>query len=340
MSLDFQEELSVMTDAVQAEERSGQKQSNQVTVIPIRLDSPLSPEENYGNSGEFILSAIGRTGVEIEQGDVIVVTSKIISILENRCFKLEEVRPSLRAKLLGKVFGKSPNKVELILREGPVSAVIPFKWVLKDKRISERILGSSFNVSDSLKIIDTFKNVFVVKRYGIYLDEAGIDASNLPEGWAGLLPVDSCRSAREIREVIESNLKKHVAVVITDTTSVLGRTGSIDIALGFSGIDPIGREHARTDLFHRPKSGGMDVIVDSISAFAGSVMGGFTECTPICVIKGLRYKRPDRSMGMSDLLYPPGVKTKSFLKALLPNLLLWFLLFVTLPFSVSKNSRS
>jgi len=328
-----------MTNESQSERSSAQKHSNQVTTIPIRLDSPLSPEESYGNPGEFIFSAIGKAGVEIGQGDVIVVTSKIISILENRCTRLGEVRPSFRAKVLGRVFGKSPDKVELILREGPVSAVVPFKWVLKDRSIRERILGSSFNVSDSLAVIDTFKNVFIVKRYGIYIDEAGIDASNLPEGWAGLLPVDSCKSASRIREEIESNVRKQIAVVITDTTSVLGRTGSNDVALGFSGIDPIGREHARPDLFDRPKSGGMDIVVDSISAFAGSVMGGFAECSPICVIKGLNYKRPDKDMGMSDLLYPPGVKVKSFFKALLPNVLLWLLLFVTLPFSLSKNSR-
>ncbi len=319
--------------------RNAKMKMRGVTVLPVELDSPLSPENEYESPGKFVYSAIETNGVTLEENDVVVVTSKIVSILERRCFELDKVRPSFRAKLLGKVFKKEPQKVELILKEGPISAVLPFKWVLKDKRIRERILGSSLNETDSLEIVDSFKSVFLVKRYGIYLDEAGIDCSNLPDGWAGLLPADPCKSARKMREEFEVTTGKQVAVVITDTMSVLGRTGSNDIALGFSGIDPLTREHARPDLFGKPESGGMDIIVDSISAFAGSVMGGFDECSPISVVKGLRYRRPTEDFGIEALTYPPGASFRSFLKAILPNILFRLILLVTLPFAALRHPR-
>ncbi|WP_292589022.1 coenzyme F420-0:L-glutamate ligase [Mesotoga sp. UBA5557] len=309
-----------------------------ITVTPVRLISRLEPGKEYPSPGSFILRSVESAGEVIESGDVIVITSKIVSILEGRCYELSQIRPSLRARLLGKLFGKQSSKVELILREGRILAVFPCKSVLKNKVIRKRMQQVSVDQSKSEKVIDSFRNVFMIRKYGVYLDEAGIDASNLPKGWVSLLPKDPCESAEKIRQEIELLTGKKAAVIITDTIASVGKTGSLDVSIGFSGIDPLSREHARTDLFGKPKSGGMDIVVDSIAAFAGTAMGGFDECSPICIVRGLNYRYTEIKYDFDSITYPASVTIKSFIKMIIPNLILLLALLISVPFG--RNNQT
>lgn len=311
-----------------------------ISAHPVKLDTPILPGESSDSTGNVVFSALSRNGLRIEENDVVVVTSKIVSILEGRCCETSKVEPSLRARVLGKVFGRDPGLVELILHEGRVVSVLPVKSIFRDLRLLERAKLYSYDPDMSHTLIDSYKNVFMVKRDGIVMDDAGIDAPNLPAGWVALLPEDACRSARSIREQIQQTTGRNVAVIITDTTSVKGRLGSQDIAIGFSGIDPIKREHGRPDLFSNPKSGGMDITVDSISGFAGSVMGAFDECSPICVVRGLQYSRPSEDFDMDALSFPSRTTFRASARMILPNILLSLLLLLTLPFKKSRSFQS
>ncbi len=310
-----------------------------ISVYPVKLDTPILPGESSESIGSVILSALSKNSLRIEENDVVVVTSKIVSILEERCYETSKVKPSLRARVLGKVFCRDPGLVQLILDEGRVVSVLPVKAIFRDRRLRDKIKLYSSDEVSSLKILDIYGNVFMIRRHGIDFDDAGIDSPNMPLGWVALLPKDSCQSARNIREGIKTVTARDVAVIITDTSSVKGRPGSQDIAIGFSGIDPIKREHARKDLFGTPKPGGMDLTVDSISGFAGAVMGAFDECSPICLIRGLQYDRPKSDVDMEAISYPQGVRFRAIFRSLVSNLVLRFLLLISAPSELRGRYR-
>jgi coenzyme F420-0:L-glutamate ligase/coenzyme F420-1:gamma-L-glutamate ligase len=160
----------------------------------------------------------------------------------------------------------------------------------------------------------------MVNAHAVYLDDAGIDYSNAPDGVVTVLPKDPCAVAARIRETIRERFGAEVAVIITDTAAKLGRVGSNDIAIGYAGMDPITRLTFSDDLFGVPRSGGVDVVIDSIAAMAGLVMGQTTEMTPAVLIRGVAYA-PERvgqeTVGMHALTYPRGTMWRGVLLTLL-----------------------
>ncbi len=313
--------------------------SNTIGVVLVKLDEPLLPGQAYDSPGNFVLSAIRSNGFNVEENDLVVVTSKIVSILERRCHEPNKIKPSFRARILGRVFDRDPGLVQLILSEGRVLSVLPVKAIFRDRRLRDKVKLYSSDEASSLRLLDSYSNVFMIRRHGIDFDDAGIDAPNMPSGWVALLPKDSCQSAKSIREEVRNATSRDVAVIITDTSSVKGRPGSQDIAIGFSGIDPIKREHARKDLFGTPKPGGMDLTVDSISGFAGAAMGAFDECSPICLIRGLQYEKPKSDFDMEAISYPQGVGFRAIFKSLVSNLVLRFLLLISAPSELRGRYR-
>jgi coenzyme F420-0:L-glutamate ligase/coenzyme F420-1:gamma-L-glutamate ligase len=97
------------------------------------------------------------------------------------------------------------------------------------------------------------------------------------------------------------------------------------VAIGYAGIDPVTRETFSPDLFGVPRSGGIDLVIDSIAGMAGLVMGQTTERTPIVVVRGLSYQpeRPDELPGMDAVSWPAGAEWKFALLTMLSTLKLW-----------------
>jgi coenzyme F420-0:L-glutamate ligase/coenzyme F420-1:gamma-L-glutamate ligase len=140
-----------------------------------------------------------------------------------------------------------------------------------------------------------------------------------------LLPEDPCRLAGEIREGIRIHLNADVAVILTDTVTSVGRLGSQDVAIGYAGIDPVTRETFHLDLFGVRRSGGVDLVVDSIAGMAGLVMGQTIEKTPAVVIRGISYQpeRSDELPGMDAISWPAGSEWKFAVYTILATLRLW-----------------
>ena len=135
---------------------------SKVSVIPV---------EGLPEFGEgMAIGAEIAAGAAISDGDVVVVSQKIVSKAEGRVRRLAEVEPSERANRLAAILGKEPALVELILAES--------RHVLRAER--------------SVLIVET--------HHGFVCANAGIDSSNLPEpGAVALLPEDPDASARRIR---------------------------------------------------------------------------------------------------------------------------------------------
>src|ERR1700733_13774210 len=114
----------------------------------------------------LVVHALAAAGISVADGDVLVVTSKLLSRAEGRFVELSRVEPSPRATELARKVHKDARAVELILRESTA--------------VSRQAPG-----------------VLVVRhRLGFVVANAGIDASNaVPPGarpesgpWALLLP--------------------------------------------------------------------------------------------------------------------------------------------------------
>lgn len=307
-------------------EMSAKEQLNEVKIIPLTLSNPLIPEKASSISpGNFLVELLHEKGKEFEEKDVLVITSKLVSLFDGRTVKFTEVKPSRKAKILGFFFHKDPREVELIIREGHIRFVIPFKKIAKHKKLWEKMLRFSADPEGTKEALELSTYVFMIRKHATYLDDAGVDFSNSPPEYVTLLPKNPCESAKRIREEIKKITGKDIAVIITDTVSVLGRMGSQDVAIGYSGIDPITRKSGTRDLFGEPHLGGTDIVIDSLAGIAGLVMGQMNESTPAALIRGIDYEseKPDSEYsGMELVDYPGGLTVRStFLTALTT---LWF----------------
>jgi len=122
--------------------------------------------------------------------------------------------------------------------------------------------------------------------HGFVCANAGVDLSNIEAGHAALLPIDSDRSARRIRDVIRARQSIEVGVIISDTFGRPWRRGVTDVAIGSAGIGPILDLRGTNDALGRELQVTEVAVVDEIAAAADLVMGKSTGY-PAAVVRGL-----------------------------------------------------
>jgi len=219
-------------------------------------DFPLI--ESGDNLAEIIVEVASKNGLEIEDGDVIVVAQKILSKAENRVLRLKDVVPSKKAEDIAKVTGKSPKFVELVLKET--------RNIIKASR----------------------ETLLVEDKRGLICINAGIDKSNVEgRGKFALLPENPDDSAKKCRMEIKKLTGKNVAVVVCDTYSRPFRRGQVNFAIGMSGIKPFKDYRGKKDLFRQTLKVKNVAIVDEIAAAAELLMGQAQEAMPVVIFKGL-----------------------------------------------------
>jgi coenzyme F420-0:L-glutamate ligase/coenzyme F420-1:gamma-L-glutamate ligase len=113
-------------------------------------------------------------------------------------------------------------------------------------------------------------------RHGFVCANAGIDLSNVRRGQAALLPEDSDRSARRIRDGLRARAGVEVAVIVSDTFGRPWRRGLTDVAIGCAGIKAIADLRGTADSFGREMQVTEVAIVDELAGAADLVMGKAT----------------------------------------------------------------
>ena len=186
------------------------------------------------------LAALIAGAVDLVNGDVVVVTQKVVSKAEDR---LVDIDPEV---------GHRP----LVERE------------------SVRILRRR----GDLVIAET--------EHGFVCANAGVDLSNVEAGQAALLPVDSDRSARRIRDALAHLFSVDVAVVVSDTFGRPWRRGVTDVAIGCAGLRPVVDLRGTTDALGRELQVTEVAVVDEIAAAAELVMGKAAG-VPVAVVRGI-----------------------------------------------------
>ena len=194
----------------------------------------------------------------LEDKHIVVLTSKIVSKALGRVRKLGEVVPGKKALEISRQTGKDAQWLQMIFDEGhEIVAIIPLKGML-----GEHIMNASTDSECSRELVEHERAVCITRgRDGrIHTCDAGIDGSNHPAGTVSLLPEDPDETARQIRQEIRRLTGKEVAVILADTEMI--PFGTMDFAVGSSGIGPVSRMFGQKDLFGRPKFGGMDMVAN------------------------------------------------------------------------------
>ncbi len=223
---------------------------------------------------ELICNAAKSQGTCIQNGDILVITHVIVSRAEGSVVNLDEVVPSEFAKCIAEQYGKDPALVELVLRESK----------------SIRRMGDG-------KLITETKHGFVCAN-------SGIDTSNVPgERNVALLPPNPDRSAKEIRERINTLTGCDVAVIISDTHGRPLRKGEMNVAIGVAGIQPLRDRRGESDLFGYVLRVKETAIIDELASAAELVIGQANEGIPVAIIRGYTYQEAANAK-TADLIRP------------------------------------
>jgi coenzyme F420-0:L-glutamate ligase/coenzyme F420-1:gamma-L-glutamate ligase len=233
-----------------------------VQIFPLRGIPRVQPGDRLV---DHILHSLQGSGTTLEDSDVVVVTQKVVSKSEGRLVRVEDIRPSPRATRLAVKLNKDPRTVHMILKE------------------SRRVVRQGHGV------------LIVETRHGFICANAGIDQSNVEEGYLALLPEYPDLSARKLRKALEKATGKKLAVVITDTFGRPWRDGHVDVAIGCSGIAPLEDLVGTTDPYGHKLRVTQPALVDEIAAASELVMRKHS-LTPACVVRGVAYRRGYRGV--------------------------------------------
>lgn len=214
----------------------------------------------------IIVAGLAHSGEQLRDGDILVLTQKIVSKAEGRRIDLHSVEPSSRAHQLAEQTGKDARIVELILNE-------------------------------SLEVLRCRPGlIIVVHRLGFILANAGIDQSNVDGGHSVLLlPADPDASAAGIRAGLRAKTGADAAVLIIDSIGRAWRLGTAGTAIGVSGMPALVDLRGRPDLCGRPLETTTVGLADELAAAASIVMGQANEGRPIVLARGVPYSRIESS---------------------------------------------
>ena len=151
-------------------------------------------------------------------------------------------------------------------------------------------------------VADAREALIVRTQTGLVCANAGIDASNVPDGMLSLLPCDPDASAQRLREGLRSHAGADVAVVIADTFGRPWRVGQTDVAIGVAGMQPIRDERGGVDRQGNPLAVTEAAVADELAA-AADLVRTKAEGVPVVVVRGFDWQ-PSATAGATDLVRP------------------------------------
>jgi len=237
-------------------------------VFPIRI-----PKKSVGFD---LFRTIVDSKFDFQEDDIIVVSSKFVSVSEGSLIDLKNVRITKRAKSLASKFKMDEKIAQIALKE------------------------SDYIVSGIPGFLLTINN-------GMIAPNAGIDKSNSPPGKIILYPKDSFKSAKRLRKKFLENLGISVGIVISDSRLMPTRIGCTGIAVGVSGFEPVEDERGKKDLYGKKLMVTFKATADCLATIAVFLMGESNESTPIVVVRGAKVHKTNRNLSMKDMTVKPKI---------------------------------
>jgi coenzyme F420-0:L-glutamate ligase/coenzyme F420-1:gamma-L-glutamate ligase len=208
-----------------------------------------------------------------EEGDVLVVTQKVVSKAEGRVVDLRTITPRPEAVAFAERWDRDARQVEVVLREAA--------HVLRMER-----------------------GVIVCRtHHGFVCANAGVDASNVEPETVTLLPVDPDASARALREQVGREMGVVPAVIVSDSFGRPWRFGIMDIALGVAGFPALDDQRGLPDSRGRVMRSTIVAVADEIAS-AAELASGKTSGQPVVLVRGVSLTEGEGSV-VREVVMPP-----------------------------------
>lgn len=234
--------------------------NTELRILPVTGIGDIMPGTDLGH---ILFQALQTQGLALQQGDILVVTQKIVSKTEGRIVKLADIQPSAFARSFAEQYNKDAQHVEVVLRE------------------SRRIVRMDHGV------------LIAETRHGFICANAGVDESNVNgTRELTLLPVDPDRSAHELRlrlqQLTGEGADFDIAVIISDTWGRPWRNGQVNMAIGVAGMESITDYRGQRDPYGYELQVSAIAVADELASAAELVMGKIDRI-PVALIRGYSY---------------------------------------------------
>jgi coenzyme F420-0:L-glutamate ligase / coenzyme F420-1:gamma-L-glutamate ligase len=207
---------------------------------------------------------------KFRDNDILVISSKYVSMSEGSVRKLDSIKISLKAIELASKYHMNPKLVELVIRESDY--------------IFKGIPGFLLAIRD-----------------GIIAPNAGIDKSNTPPGFVILYPREPFKTAESLRLNFLLNLGIKVMVIIADSRLMPTRIGTTGIAIACAGFEPLEDQRGKIDLFGNILKVTLKAVADSLATIGVSTMGESNESIPAVIIRNTKVIATDRKLSWRDM---------------------------------------
>jgi coenzyme F420-0:L-glutamate ligase/coenzyme F420-1:gamma-L-glutamate ligase len=222
-------------------------------VVPVFGIGEIAPGDDLAT---LLDAALGAQGTPLQDGDILVVTQKIVSKAEGCVVQLDDVEPSALAIEWATLWAKDARVVELVLRQ-------------------------------SRRIVRMDRGVIISEtHHGLVCANAGVDCSNVGGDRATLLPPDPDASAERLRSALSASSNARIGVIISDTFGRAWREGQTNVAIGVAGVEALRHFEGQLDPTGYELRVTMLATADELASAAELVMGK-VDAVPVALVRGL-----------------------------------------------------
>jgi coenzyme F420-0:L-glutamate ligase/coenzyme F420-1:gamma-L-glutamate ligase len=204
----------------------------------------------------LIDGALTGQGLELVDGDILVVTQKVVSKAEGCVVDLRTIEPS------------------------PLAQAWSARWE-KDARVTELVLR------ESARLVRMDRGTIISEtRHGFVCANAGVDRSNVSEDTATTLPIDPDASAEQLRAALAARRGRRLGVIVSDTFGRPWREGQTNVAIGAAGVVALQHFEGQVDPAGYELRVTMLATADELAGAAELVMGKLDR-VPVALVRGL-----------------------------------------------------
>jgi coenzyme F420-0:L-glutamate ligase len=223
---------------------------------------------------EELLETLEKNNVKLQEGDVLVISTKYISNSQGRIIDLQKTRVSDEGAKISKKFQIKSEIAEIIFRE------------------SDKIFGG-------------IAGFVITSSDNIMAPNAGVDKSNAKKGKIILYPNNPYLMAEQIRRKIFLKWSIHVGVILVDSRLMPARIGTSGVAIACAGIEPVLDMRTKKDLDDNPLKVTFQAVVDNLATIANHKMGEGAESKPFAIVRNSGARLTDRKINPSEMAISP-----------------------------------
>lgn len=252
--------------------QNNKKENKQYTNMHLTV-KPLLAKKTYRKFDifELLLDALQKNHEKLCTGDVIVISSKFVSVAQGRLIDVRNVKTSKYGKVISSKFQMRSEIAEIILRE------------------SDEILGGVVGFA-------------IAATDGIMAPNAGIDKSNAKKDMLILYPNEPYLVAEQLCRRIFLKFQIRVGAIIVDSRLMPTRVGTSGIAIASAGIEPVLDMRASMDLDGNPLKVTFQAVADNIATIANHKMGEGAETRPFAIVSCSGVKLTHRRINPNETI--------------------------------------